>query len=139
MYIGDQAIKMADKFEYKIDLCNVWKKLTGLCFVFALWQVNNNVLNNSSNCRQIQLIRNIVKNSVNQAIETIDTKPQFLKKQLLSRYPFYKTHGNFYTEDNPNNLPNIIDYWQNKIDYRYDQKNQQALKAFFSYLDKLGY
>ncbi|MEL6134693.1 MAG: menaquinone biosynthesis protein, partial [Bacteroidota bacterium] len=35
--IGDEAIKLRDRFEYAYDLSDHWKKLTGLPFAFAVW------------------------------------------------------------------------------------------------------
>ncbi|MBO97835.1 MAG: radical SAM protein, partial [Flavobacteriales bacterium] len=36
---------MKDKYKYVYDLSSIWKKLTGLPFVFALWVTNKNLDN----------------------------------------------------------------------------------------------
>jgi chorismate dehydratase len=38
--IGDQCFAFEEKFKYKIDLAEEWKKYTGLPFVFACWVSN---------------------------------------------------------------------------------------------------
>jgi len=43
--IGDQCFEFEDRFKYKIDLAEEWKKQTGLPFVFACW-VSNRELDN---------------------------------------------------------------------------------------------
>lgn len=35
--IGDQAIRMRDRFDYAYDLSEAWRDLTGLPFAFAVW------------------------------------------------------------------------------------------------------
>ena len=37
LIIGDRAIKLSDTFAFKYDLGDIWKKATGLPFVFAVW------------------------------------------------------------------------------------------------------
>jgi len=43
--IGDQCFEFEERFRYKIDLAEEWKKQTGLPFVFACW-VSNRELDN---------------------------------------------------------------------------------------------
>jgi chorismate dehydratase len=38
--IGDQCFEFENRFRYKIDLAEEWKKQTGLPFVFACWTAN---------------------------------------------------------------------------------------------------
>lgn len=37
LVIGDRAFDLAEKYAYQYDLSDLWKKLTGLPFVFAAW------------------------------------------------------------------------------------------------------
>lgn len=38
LLIGDEALQKRSQYRYLIDLSEVWKELTGLPFVFAVWQ-----------------------------------------------------------------------------------------------------
>lgn len=44
--IGDRALKLKNAFDYVYDLATIWKKMTGLPFVFAAW-VSNKQLSES--------------------------------------------------------------------------------------------
>jgi chorismate dehydratase len=37
LIIGDRALQAYNSFLYRYDLAELWKKMTGLPFVFALW------------------------------------------------------------------------------------------------------
>jgi chorismate dehydratase len=41
--IGDQCFEYENRFRYRIDLAEEWKKLTGLPFVFACWASNRTI------------------------------------------------------------------------------------------------
>jgi chorismate dehydratase len=41
--IGDQCFEFENRFRYKIDLANEWKKFSGLPFVFACWTSNKKI------------------------------------------------------------------------------------------------
>lgn len=41
--IGDQCFEFENRYKYKIDLAEEWKKFTGLPFVFACWTSNKSL------------------------------------------------------------------------------------------------
>jgi chorismate dehydratase len=41
--IGDQCFEFENRFRYKTDLANEWKKFSGLPFVFACWTSNKQI------------------------------------------------------------------------------------------------
>jgi len=45
LIIGDRALQFRDRFAYRYDLAKIWKEMTGLPFVFAVW-VSIRTMNN---------------------------------------------------------------------------------------------
>lgn len=45
LLIGDEALQKRSQYRYVIDLSEIWKDLTGLPFVFAVWQCTGKGLN----------------------------------------------------------------------------------------------
>ncbi len=105
LIIGDRVIQWRNKFNYKYDLGEAWKKLTGLPFVFAVW-VSNNILPDD------------FLQQFSKALEFGLINMDAVIKDIKPKYP-----DDF----------DIKDYFYNKICYRMDAKKREAMELFSKY------
>ncbi|MEC7863930.1 MAG: MqnA/MqnD/SBP family protein, partial [Bacteroidota bacterium] len=100
--IGDRAFDLNKKHQYIYDLSAIWKKMTGLPFVFAAWVTNKNLSNS--------FVTNFNK-ALEKGLSDID--------QAL-----IQEGGNYPHCENPR------DYLNNKISYRLDSKKLEGMDLF---------
>lgn len=102
LVIGDRAFALNTKYAYIYDLSAIWKKMTGLPFVFAAWVANK------------KLPQDFIV-SFNKALE----------KGLSNINKALALEGNSYP-----NCKNPEDYLNNKIFYNLDVEKQKGMELF---------
>ena len=102
LVIGDRAFALNTKYAYIYDLSAIWKKMTGLPFVFAAWVANT------------KLPQDFII-SFNKALE----------KGLSNIDKALALEGNSYP-----NCKNPEDYLNNKISYNLDVEKQKGMELF---------
>lgn len=102
LVIGDRAFALNTKYAYIYDLSAIWKKMTGLPFVFAAWVANK------------KLPQDFII-SFNKALE----------KGLSNIDKALALEGNSYP-----NCKNPEDYLNNKISYNLDVEKQKGMELF---------
>jgi chorismate dehydratase len=109
LVIGDRTMGLEERFAYTYDLGEIWKKHTGLPFVFAAWVSNKS------------LDSDFIK-AFNQALKTgVDRIPQVA--QL-----FQSSHQKF----------DVLKYFQTYISYNFDDAKKKALALFLEKLKDLA-
>ena len=104
LVIGDRAFCLNNKHKYIYDLSAVWKQMTGLPFVFAVWVAN------------IELPQKFIVD-FNKAL----SKGLNKKEELLSSQEYISTI-----------CKDPEDYLNNKISYTFDIEKQKAMDLFLS-------
>ena len=102
LVIGDRAFALNTKYAYIYDLSAIWKKMTGLPFVFAAWVANT------------KLTKDFIV-SFNKALE----------KGLSNIDKALALEGDSYP-----NCENPEDYLNNKISYNLDVEKQKGMELF---------
>jgi len=102
LVIGDRAFALNTKHAYIYDLSAIWKKMTGLPFVFAAWVANT------------KLTKDFIV-SFNKALE----------KGLSNIDKALALEGDSYP-----NCENPEDYLNNKISYNLDIEKQKGMELF---------
>ena len=103
LVIGDRAFDLNKRHQYIYDLSAIWKKMTGLPFVFAAWVANKNLSNS--------FVTKFNK-ALEKGLNDID-------KALIQE------GCNFPQCESPR------DYLNNKISYRLDSKKLEGMDLFF--------
>ena len=111
LVIGDKTFSLRDKYKYVYDLSSIWKKLTGLPFVFALWVTNKNLDNKFLS--QFNLALSFGVKNIQEAISFFD-------------YKF-------------NHKANLEEYLNNRISYDLDVDKKKSLKYFLEKLRVNGF
>jgi len=118
VFIGDKALfkYYHNDYSYGYDLGSEWKKFTGLPFVFALWIVRKELLDE----KREELI---------QFAEKLGDIKKDSKRNLASLLDEYTFKG----------LTNyqILDYWET-INYDLSDKHIEALLLYYEFAKKLG-
>jgi chorismate dehydratase len=105
LIIGDRTIEYEKRFPYIYDLGEVWKKMTGLPFIFAAW-VSNRPLEPA------------FVEQFNQALSMgLDYIPELM-----------------YLLPTPNSGFSAEEYFRKYISYDLDDRKKKALQLFFKYL-----
>ena len=121
LLIGDKALSAYynnTKYPYIIDLGFEWNKFTNLPFVFALWLVNKQSIENpyfSDFCR------NLLKIAEESPVNNATFLNRYIEKGLTTE--------------------NMEDYWK-LIDYSFTSKHLEALELFYRctyYLEETDY
>ena len=102
LVIGDRAFPLNKKHKYIYDLSQIWKEMTGLPFVFAVWVSNKKISNT--------FISELNK-SLEFGLENIDNALLLYGKQ----HPL---------------CINQKDYLKNKISYKFDSEKAHAMNVF---------
>jgi chorismate dehydratase len=108
--IGDQCFEFENKFKYRLDLADEWKKQTGLPFVFACWVANREI--------ETEFI-NDFNSALKTGVENIDKvvaafgKTSVIKEDDLRKYLMYN------------------------IDYIFDIEKHKGMNLFLELLKKL--
>lgn len=106
--IGDKTFGICKKFSYCYDLAAEWIKFSGLPFVFALW------------------------------ISKVRLPEEFISQlNAAFRWGIYNIE-NCISTSLPDSLSHeqILDYLKNDISYDFDDKKNQGMELFLSYLKK---
>ncbi len=102
LLIGDKVFDMQNNFKYSFDLGEIWKEMTGLPFVFAVWVTT------------LEMSEHSVMNDLQEAFEYgVSTIPEWTKKEDL------ETIGN-----------NLITYYRENIKYRLSEDYYNSLNLF---------
>lgn len=109
--IGDEAIRIRDQFAYQYDLAEVWRDMTGLPFVFAVWAYRPGTINQG----EIQRIEEALGNGVRQAETTAEN---------------WAGHFGMGIEA-------ATAYLTESIDYRFDARKHQALELYVRLLGEV--
>jgi chorismate dehydratase len=108
--IGDQCFEMEQKFKFKIDLAEEWKKQTGLPFVFACWAANREL--------DIEFISDF-NSALKSGIDNIDkVAGAFSKTSVIKQ-------------------EELRDYLKYNIDYVFDNEKKRGMNLFLELLSKL--
>jgi chorismate dehydratase len=108
--IGDQCFEYEDRFRYKIDLAEEWKKQTGLPFVFACWTANQ------------------------------ELDPEFLKDfnaALKSGVENIDKVARDFGKTGPIAEEELRYYLKNNIDYIFDNDKKKGMSLFLGHLKHL--
>ena len=109
--IGDEAIRIRDQFAYQYDLAEVWRDMTGLPFVFAVWAYNPGTINQS----EIQRIEEALGNGVLQAETTAENWAGHFGMGIEAAKA----------------------YLTESIDYQFDARKHQALELYVRLLEEV--
>ncbi|MCL0072168.1 menaquinone biosynthesis protein [Thermodesulfovibrionales bacterium] len=122
LLIGDDALKQSSKFrggssELIYDLGEIWRKNTGLSFVFALWIARAGEYKK--------------RNLLNKLIKDLGAAKDIASKNLHG-VAGHSPMKEFISEDE------LINYW-NKIDYDLTEEHKRGLELFRTYLKEFSY
>jgi chorismate dehydratase len=108
--IGDQCFEFENRFRYKVDLANEWKKFSGLPFVFACWTANKHINNEfiTKFNKALQLGVNDIDGVVEKFGNCGTIKGEILKTYLVEN-----------------------------IDYNFNDEKKKALKLFLELLEEI--
>ncbi|MCX8084052.1 MAG: menaquinone biosynthesis protein [Calditerrivibrio sp.] len=115
MYIGDKALfsYYNNRFKYLYDLGEIWYRFTGYPFVYALWLLRKEKVNNAYQfINDLLLIKNLSKENLSVLIE----------KYIFEGLSAYQ----------------IIDYWE-IIDYNLTNKHIEGLLLFYRYAYEMSF
>lgn len=104
--IGDRALLYRHRFKYSYDLSEEWKKLTGLPFVFATW---------TSTIDLEESFLSEFNRSISEGMKLIE---------LISQ----KEASSDFTKEQ------IKNYLTHSIDYRFDNRKQEAMELFLTFI-----
>lgn len=119
LLIGDSALRaaMAKKTAYCYDLGTAWREMTGLPFVFALWQVTQSaVCTKSGPLRRLLALLDQARDRMPEQIDL-----------LAARAPEKEWIG----------AARLADYWRH-ITYRLDERHLAGLDRFYDLATDLG-
>ena len=108
--IGDQCFEYENRFIYKIDLAEEWKKQTGLPFVFACWTANREL--------DPEFLKDF-NSALKSGVDNIDkVAKDFGKAGVIGE-------------------AELKDYLKYNIDYIFDSEKKKGLNLFLEYLKHL--
>lgn len=107
--IGDRTFNLPKRFKFKYDLAEEWKKMTGLPFVFACWVANKKLPTTFVNSFNLALKK---------GLENIAVLADESSQTLISK-------------------DDLVVYWNNFIDYNFDETKQKALAKFLEYIKEI--
>lgn len=107
--IGDRALVLYNKFQYKYDLASEWKKLTTLPFVFACWVANKKL--------PVQFIEKF-NDAIRFGVSNIE--------QAIAKYA-----------DEINGYINRYEYLTKNVSYVLDEEKQKGMELFLRYADEI--
>lgn len=106
--IGDKAFALKDQYPFVYDLAEIWKRYSGLPFVFAVWAYRPDALNEG----MMQRVR--------MALEWGRTHREKSARKWAEHYG--------YTTDD------AVNYITNSISYEFDSAKHEAMKKYFHLL-----
>jgi chorismate dehydratase len=104
--IGDKTFTLRKRYPYVYDLSDIWKKLTGDPFVFAVW---------------------VMRNPIEPAVVTMLNK-------ALGFGVSHKLESLHYFRDQLPECGDCLDYLENYISYEFDEDKRRGLKKYLDYL-----
>ncbi len=119
LLIGDEALIKKASFPFVLDLGEIWQKVTGLPFVFALWQVGPFNLPEE--------LRDILLDAAGLAQKRKDIDPAYYLQEINSDNPVLKIGDQA-----------IKNYWK-KIRYVLDERAIRGLVLFFQMAQQCCY
>jgi chorismate dehydratase len=112
LVIGDRTFGLGNRYIYVYDLSELWKRFTGLPFVFAVWVTKEELT---------QGFVNEFDKALREGVDNIEkTIMHFKGKKDTEEYNF------------------LLDYLKNKISYQLDDKKKESINLFLNYLEELG-
>ena len=108
LMIGDKVFDVEGTFEFEYDLGEIWRKMTGLPFTFAVWIARENVP--ESIIEDLNKSLSIGVNDIQGVIEQ--------NQHLDLRF-------------------NLNDYFKKHIDYHFDKAKKEALKLYYDYAEEI--
>ena len=108
--IGDQCFEFENRFRYKIDLANEWRKFSGLPFVFACWTSNKKL--DSGFIREFNEALQMGVNNIDGVVEKFGNSGT-ITGETLKRY--------------------LLE----NIDFIFDEEKKKALKLFLELMSEL--
>jgi chorismate dehydratase len=109
--IGDKAFAAKDQYPYVYDLAEVWKRYSGLPFVFAVWAYRPDALSSS------------VLERLRSALDWGRVHRQKSAKKWAEHYGY--------------TLEDAENYLLNSISYEFDSEKHEAMKKYFHLLQNL--
>lgn len=109
MAIGDKAFKFKNKYKYCYDLSLIWKMMTGLPFVFAVWVARNNI-----------------------SVPFINDFSSSLKKGVSNI-----KYIHFFQEQHE--CPDPKKYLLSNISYHFNEQKRKSINLFFEKLIRNGF
>ncbi len=91
LMIGDKVFQYEHKFSFKYDLGSIWKKWTGLPFVFAVWIAHNDVS---------QDVENNLNMALKYGIEHLDVIINQESSENLDLYYYFSHNIHYRLDDN---------------------------------------
>ena len=128
LMIGDDALRWAQHFDFKVDLCEAWKDLTGLPFVFARWLTHRRFLSH----HHLDVIRQCVKHSIQAAEQDISEYES--PSQISHIWP--GGDRDFYDNQIHRHV-DLKDYLQ-RITYRLGSREKQSSQLFLSWAQQIN-
>lgn len=109
--IGDKAFALKDQFPYVYDLAEIWKRYSGLPFVFAVWAYRPGRLSQE----QLEAVRH--------ALEDGRQGRRDSAKRWAADYGYSDQDALYYLE--------------HSISYEFDSAKHEAMKKYFSLLQQV--
>lgn len=109
--IGDKAFAMRDQFPYVYDLAEVWKRYSGLPFVFAVWAYRPGSLTHA----QLETVREALEDG--------------RRGRRDSAMRWAATYGYSYED--------AVYYLEQSISYEFDSAKHEAMKKYFHLLEQV--
>ncbi len=108
--IGDQCFEFENRFRYKIDLANEWKKYSDLPFVFACWTANRKL--DGEFIREFNDAMKLGVNNIDGVVEKMGNSGTITGENLRR-------------------------YLVENIDYNFDDDKKKALKLFLELMREI--
>jgi predicted solute-binding protein len=113
LLIGDEALRRRSQFKHLIDLGSFWSNMTGMSFVFGLWQKRA-----GTRC-PAPLLTKIMTAALDAQVKMKASPMFYMGEKDLAAYQTTISQAS------------LQDYWR-LIDYTIDADDLESLKAFFS-------
>lgn len=111
LLIGNDALKKKSSFKHILDLGSFWSFVSGLPFVFAVWQKSK------GSKIPVSLAEKILKSGLDAQFKMSSSPQLYINEALLQSHEIAENQ--------------LVDYWK-LIDYVLEPKDMESLNAFFS-------
>lgn len=125
LMIGDEAFKRQNDFEVKIDLCESWKKLTGLPFLFARWLILSKWSGEPRLCK----LKELIERATHLGQQDIaSARPQCFD---------FGAPSLAYLDTSISQHVDLLSYWRHKISYVIGARERESCELFLSLVRQL--